>query len=82
MLSCREFVEFLDDYLAGELPQDVAARFDEHLALCPSCVAYAESYRTTRELARRSLSAEALGQDVPDELIAAILAARNQRRPS
>ncbi len=81
MLSCREFVEFLDDYLAGELSADVVARFDEHLALCPSCVSYTQSYRATRELARRSLRTDALC-DVPDELIAAILAAKDPARPS
>jgi anti-sigma factor RsiW len=81
VLTCREFVEFLDDYQAGVLPPDVLARFDEHLARCPSCVAYARSYQAAQDLARRVLDADALG-DVPEELIEAILSARNSSPPS
>jgi anti-sigma factor (TIGR02949 family) len=81
-VSCHEFVDFLDAYLDGELPRDVAARFAEHLSLCPSCVAYANTYRTTRELARRTLLEQSPAQRAPEELIAAILAARDGGRPS
>ena len=46
MLTCREFVDFLAEYLEGRLSEDQLARFNGHLAACPSCVSYTRSYRT------------------------------------
>jgi len=76
-LTCREFVEFLDDYLEGTLSPDRAATFDSHLSSCPSCVAYMKTYAAAIELAREALASELpLPEDVPEDLIRAILAAR------
>jgi predicted anti-sigma-YlaC factor YlaD len=76
VLTCRELVEFLDRYLAGELPSEEAARFEHHLALCPACVAWARSYDRTAALARMAFGeGDAAAADVPDELVLAILAA-------
>ena len=36
--------EFLMSYVRGELPAAARARFDGHLAECPSCVAYLSTY--------------------------------------
>jgi anti-sigma factor RsiW len=77
-LTCREFVEFLDDYLADGLPPDRRSEFNDHLARCPSCVAYLKSYAASVELGRAALprSDEPLGDEVPASLVRAILAAR------
>ena len=77
MLTCREFVEFLDDYLGGVLPEHVVAHFHEHLSACPSCVAYARTYQDTVRLAKGSVGDDAPVSGVPEELIRAILAARS-----
>ncbi len=75
-LTCREFVEFLDRYLCRELPAETSARFDAHLACCPTCSAYASTYRETVALARRAFEADdAPVSGVPEELVLAILAA-------
>jgi anti-sigma factor RsiW len=81
VLSCREFVEFLDDYLAGALPPEQRAAFDAHLAQCPSCVAYMNSYRAAVRLGRAALEAATLPPDVPEQLVRAILEARRLLRP-
>jgi len=76
-LTCREFVEFLDEYLDGALMPERAAAFDDHLAACPSCVAYMKTYAATIELAREAFAAdEPVPGDVPEDLVRAILAAR------
>jgi len=77
-LTCREFVEFLGDYLSGELSPDQVMAFDAHLARCPSCVNYANTYRETTRLAKAALRCdeEPVPADVPEELVRAILAAR------
>jgi anti-sigma factor RsiW len=78
-MNCREFTEFLHEYLFGNLPAEERAEFDKHLAECPWCVAYLDSYRKTIELEQAAFAAtedEVLPADVPDELIQAILQAR------
>lgn len=80
-MTCREFVEFLDRYFQGELSPEVAARFEAHLAACPSCVSYAQSYRKLPEMARRALVGDRIGDDVPEELVQAILATRQSSQP-
>jgi anti-sigma factor RsiW len=80
-LTCREFVEFLADYLEGRLPEDQLARFNRHLAACPSCVSYTRSYQDTVRLGKNVLSRreEPVPGDVPEDLVQAILAARKRR---
>jgi anti-sigma factor RsiW len=79
-MTCRELADFLMDYLNEELPDDVRAAFDRHLVLCPNCVAYVKAYRTTIELGRRAFADDAAdaGTEVPDELVRAILAAKDR----
>lgn len=70
MLSCREFVELVTDYLEGRLPAPERARFEEHLGICPGCQAYVEQMRLTlRALGR--IPEESLSPPVRDELLAA-----------
>ena len=77
-LTCREFVEFLDEYLSGHLPEDERARFDAHLARCPACVAYTQTYREAVRLGRTALLCPdaAVPDDAPEDLVRVILQAR------
>jgi anti-sigma factor RsiW len=81
-ITCREFVEFLDDYLAQRLPPEQVAEFNNHLSGCPPCVTYLRTYRDSVTLARAALaaSAEPLPDTVPEPLVAAILASRRKDR--
>jgi anti-sigma factor RsiW len=44
MISCRELVELLCDYVSDELPPDRRDHVETHLCQCPSCAAYLQSY--------------------------------------
>jgi anti-sigma factor RsiW len=78
-LTCQELIEFLADYVDGELAADERSRFDAHLAVCPHCVDYLHGYRESIRLGRAAYAAESeLPDDVPDELVDAILAARKR----
>ena len=81
MLTCRELIEFLDDYVDGRLDAARRRDFDAHLALCPDCVEYLRSYRLTGDLCRESLGdrADEIPPDVPDDLVRAIVSARVRR---
>jgi anti-sigma factor RsiW len=74
-IPCSEVLEFLWAYVSGELPPERAYEFDRHLSVCPSCVAYLNSYRKTVELSRESFQEE---EELPEELIQAVLAARRR----
>lgn len=80
LISCKELVDFLGDYYEGDLATPTRTEFDRHLAACPSCVHYVESYKATIEMSRAALcqGSSALPPDVPEELVKAILAARKQ----
>jgi len=76
-VNCRECSEFLADYVSGELDPAVLAIFEHHLKLCPNCVTYVEQYSQTILASRAAFGDDAIGdEDLPEELIRAILAAR------
>ena len=77
-MTCREVLDFLMDYLALELPEPQVAEFERHLAACPSCVAYLKSYEQTVQLGQSlaAVDSDEPSEDVPEDLVAAILKAR------
>lgn len=75
-LTCEQLIAVLGDYLARELPASQAGILEQHLARCASCVEYVATYRETILMSRASAAAPELRvEDVPDELVQAILAA-------
>jgi anti-sigma factor RsiW len=67
-ITCREFVEFVTDYLEARLPEAERERFEDHLALCPGCQAYIEQMRATlRALGR--IPEESLSPAAREELL-------------
>jgi len=81
-VTCREFADFIGEFLDGALPDQARARFEHHLGRCVNCARYLEGYRQTIALGKRAFEdADAeLPLDVPQELIDAIL--RTRRRSS
>jgi len=79
-LSCRELIGFLAAYLDGELAPEERAAFEIHLSVCPDCADYLATYRATIHLGKQALAAETeVLEEVPAELVDAILAARSRR---
>lgn len=72
-MTCRQLIEFIIDYLDGTLPTDERRLFEEHLAICHSCVAYLRTYEQTIRMEKAVRVDEA---EVPEELIRAIVASR------
>jgi len=80
-MTCRDFVDFLMQYLSGELSPAEQSVFDQHMAECPACVAYLRTYRETIRLEKAAFAdpAGSVPTDVPNDLVQAILAARSAR---
>lgn len=53
MITCRQLVEQLLDFIDDQLPAEYREQVEHHLCDCSSCVAYVESYRCTVQLTRR-----------------------------
>ena len=79
-MTCREFADFMMDYLSDELSPESRTLFEHHLSVCINCQRYLASYRETVKLGKRAFEDDDANvpSQVPEDLIKAILAARSQ----
>jgi anti-sigma factor (TIGR02949 family) len=77
-MTCRELIEFLGAYLDGELAPAERARFEEHLAECPECVAYVKTCRDAITLSKASAAGDPIPGGIPERLVRAIRASRRR----
>jgi len=82
-MTCKELVEFVVDYLGGQLPDEQREIFEQHLQACPPCISFLQTYRDTIELERLACKDPEgpIPAEVPERLVNAILAARRGRVP-
>lgn len=75
-ITCREFEQFLFDYVEGKLAPVQRKRFDRHMAVCPFCRTSLAAYIKAINMGQK-VCAEDEQDDVfdraPQELINAIL---------
>jgi anti-sigma factor RsiW len=78
MISCRDFEDFIQAYIDGELALKQRAVFERHIWFCRECRGYLAAYKRAIEIGESVLKAkdEALSSDIPEDLIKAILASR------
>ena len=78
MITCKEYVDFIQRLLDGELSEGERREFDAHMGICPSCIDYRESIKTTRKCCKGLCEegGDQLPADVPEQLIQAILKAK------
>ena len=50
MMSCREFEEFLQSYIDGELDESTCSVFERHIRFCRECREYLAAYRRAIEV--------------------------------
>ena len=77
-ITCEEFGDFMADYLDGTMDVAETRRFEFHLEACPMCRTHMAEYRAAVDLARAT--AGDAPAEAPQELINAILAARDKDR--
>jgi anti-sigma factor RsiW len=74
-IVCLSGVELLMEYLEGTVASDVREAIDAHVAGCPRCVAFIDSYVKTPRILR-----DATATAMPADLEASLLAALRARR--
>jgi anti-sigma factor RsiW len=63
MLRCRDIGQLLHDYVEGDLGPGTAQELEAHLADCPGCLGFVNTYRETVAVAH-----ELRCDDIPPEL--------------
>lgn len=71
MLTCKDFLRELSDYLDESLDAQVRARLEEHIAACPNCWVIADTTRKTVQI-YKGMDPYPVPVDVQDRLMAAI----------
>ncbi len=79
MINCRQFEDFIIDYLEDDLERRQKTIFELHLKVCRDCRGYLEAYKRAVEIGRAAFDdPEGLvPEDVPKDLVRAVLAARD-----
>lgn len=78
MVTCEEADQFLDDYLAGELPRKQHLVFEWHVRLCTGCRYYLERYRRSITLCRENFHGQKDDdcEEIPERILEGIVAAK------
>jgi len=78
MITCKEFDNFMVDYLDNELPSKQRNQFELHIRLCKECRQYLDAYQRTIDITHSAYPSadDAIPKGVPEDLVKAILKAR------
>ena len=71
MLTCKDFLKELSDYLDESLDAQVRARLEEHIAACPNCWVIADTTRRTIQI-YKGMDPYPVPPDVRERLMAAL----------
>ena len=80
MITCKEFEDFIQRYCDDELTNRQRSQFERHLSICRECREYLVAYQHAMKVSRAVFlsSDDPVPDDVPEDLIKAILEARKQ----
>jgi hypothetical protein len=76
--TCKEIAALVSDYLHDNLEARLRRQFEEHLKICPDCIAFLKTFRKTV-----SLIPSVRAEDMPDHVrqnILTFLKSRARRR--
>ena len=51
-MMCDDITDLILDYLTEALPPGTALEFEEHMRMCPDCVAFLNTYKKTVQVTR------------------------------
>ena len=81
MLTCKQFDEFMADYLGDGLPIWQKYMCWLHVKMCRECAYFMQQYRKTIVLGKNAFESpdDAVPDSVPEELVKAAIAHRKSR---
>jgi anti-sigma factor (TIGR02949 family) len=71
LLTCKDFLRELSDYLDESLDKELRAKLEKHIAECPNCWVIADTTRKTIKI-YKGMDAYPVPVDVQSRLMAAL----------
>jgi anti-sigma factor (TIGR02949 family) len=71
LLTCKDFLRELSDYLDESLDKEIRAKLEKHIAECPNCWVIADTTRKTIKI-YKGMDAYPVPGDVQSRLMAAL----------
>ena len=71
MLTCKDFLNELSDYLDETLDSDIRARLHEHVTQCPNCWVILDTTQKTIKV-YKGVEPESIPQDIHSRLMSAL----------
>ncbi len=84
MLTCKEFLEELNDYLDETVDQELRRRLETHVSECPNCFVIFDTTKKTIQV-YKGVEPQPIPEDVHSRLMKALekkLAAARQTNPA
>jgi len=63
MVTCKEVVHLLNEYLEANLKKEAMLDLDQHLSDCPECLCFINTYRKTVQVCKKLQA-----KDIPEAL--------------
>ena len=83
MLTCKDFLTELSEYLDDSLDAEIKAKLDEHMSECPNCWVIADTTKKTVRI-YKGMEPHPIPSDVEARLMAALekkMAAKQRLSP-
>ena len=71
MLTCKDFLNDLSEYLDETLDPDIRARLHEHVTQCPNCWVILDTTQKTIKV-YKGIEAQSIPQDIHSRLMSAL----------
>ena len=71
MLTCKDFLHELSDYLDESLDVEIRAKLEKHITECPNCWVIADTTRKTIHI-YKGMDPQPIPRDVESRLMAAL----------
>ena len=71
MLTCKDFLRELSDYLEESLDTEIRSKLETHIAECPNCWVIADTTRKTIQI-YKGMDPQPIPPDVESRLMAAL----------
>ena len=71
MLTCKEFLNELSDYLDENVDAEIRAKLEQHITQCPNCWVVADTTKKTVRI-YKGMETYPISPDIESRLIAAL----------
>lgn len=71
MITCKEFLKELSEYLDDSVDRDIRERLQTHVTECPNCWVICDTTKKTLQI-YKGMNPHAIPQDIHDRLMQAL----------